>query len=238
MSGPGWRRRRGLVGLALAAGGLAGAPAAGEPAAPADDRGLGYSVGYQVGSDFRRQAVAIDPQVVVRGVRDALARAQPAIPAEEMRAALAEVRRQAEAAARRQREEEALGRLEAGRAFLARNRGREGVTALASGLQYEVLEAGRGPRPGPTSRVRVHYRGTLLDGTEFDSSWARGEPASFGLDGVIAGWREALPRMPEGSRWRLFVPPELAYGERGAGRRIPPNSTLVFEVELLSAKAE
>jgi FKBP-type peptidyl-prolyl cis-trans isomerase len=151
-----------------------------------------------------------------------------------MRAALTEVRRQAATAAR----EQARSNLEAGRSFLARNRGREGVIALASGLQYEILEAGSGPHPDPTSRVTVHYRGTLLDGTEFDSSYGRGEPAIFGLDHVIAGWREALPLMPEGAKWKLFVPPDLAYGERGAGPRIPPNATLVFEVELVSANAE
>ena len=229
-------RMRRLSVLAVAACLFTGASSAGEPAD--EKQKLGYSVGYQVGSDFRRQGIAIDPEMVVRGVRDALAGTEPALPPEEMRAALTEVRRQAAIAAREQREEQARSNLEAGRSFLARNRAREGVTALASGLQYEILEAGSGPHPDPTSRVTVHYRGTLLDGTEFDSSYGRGEPATFGLDHVIAGWREALPLMPEGAKWKLFVPPDLAYGERGAGPRIPPNATLVFEVELVSAKAE
>lgn len=235
MSSPDGSRMRSLAVLAVAACLFAGSSSAEEPKGPADEKEkLGYSVGYQVGSDFRRQGIAIDPEMVVRGVRDALAGAEPAVPPEEMRAALTEVRRQAATAAR----EQARSNLEAGRSFLARNRGREGVIALASGLQYEILEAGSGPHPDPTSRVTVHYRGTLLDGTEFDSSYGRGEPAIFGLDHVIAGWREALPLMPEGAKWKLFVPPDLAYGERGAGPRIPPNATLVFEVELVSANAE
>lgn len=122
----------------------------------------------------------------------------------------------------------------AGAAFLEENKGKPGVVATASGLQYLVVVAGSGPRPRPTDEVTVHYRGTLVDGTEFDSSHARGEPASFRLDAVIPGWVEALQLMPVGSVYRLFIPPELAYGEKGAGLMIGPEATLLFEVELLA----
>ena len=122
---------------------------------------------------------------------------------------------------------------EAGIRFLAENRGTAGVFATASGIQYRVERAGQGPRPRASDRVRVHYRGTLLDGTEFDSSYARNEPAVFGLDQVIAGWTEGLQLMPVGAKYRFWIPGALAYGQRGSPPTIPPNSTLVFDVELL-----
>ena len=122
----------------------------------------------------------------------------------------------------------------AGQAFLAENAGREGVTVTESGLQYEVLQAGEGASPGPEDTVEVHYRGTLVDGTEFDSSYGRGQTVQFGVTQVIPGWTEALQLMQVGSKYRLVIPPELAYGAGGAGQTIGPNSTLVFEVELVS----
>lgn len=127
----------------------------------------------------------------------------------------------------------AAANLEAGRAFLAENEQREGVVALESGLQYEILTASEGPRPGPTSTVTCHYHGTVIDGRVFDSSVQRGRPASFPLNRVIAGWTEALQLMSVGSKWRLFLPPHLAYGEQQISAEIGPNSTLIFEVELL-----
>jgi FKBP-type peptidyl-prolyl cis-trans isomerase FklB len=123
-----------------------------------------------------------------------------------------------------------------GEAFLAENRKKEGVKVLPDGLQYKVLKEGNGKKPKADETVTVNYRGTLIDGTEFDSSIKRGEPSTFRVSGVIKGWTEALQLMPVGSKWQLFIPPELAYGERGAGEVIPPNSTLIFEVELLSIK--
>jgi len=125
-----------------------------------------------------------------------------------------------------------------GQAFLDENGKKEGVVVLPSGLQYRIIEAGDGTSPGPTDAVTVHYRGTLLDGTEFDSSYGRGQPATFQTNGVIMGWYEALQLMREGSRWELFVPPDLAYGASGAGPIIGPNSTLIFEVELLAVHKE
>jgi FKBP-type peptidyl-prolyl cis-trans isomerase FklB len=121
-----------------------------------------------------------------------------------------------------------------GEAFLAENKKKEGVKTLPSGLQYKVVKAGSGKKPKLDDTVTVHYRGTLIDGTEFDSSLRRGKPATFPVSGVIPGWTEALPLMEEGAKWQLFIPPKLAYGERGAGSLIAPNATLIFEVELIS----
>lgn len=118
--------------------------------------------------------------------------------------------------------------------FLAENAKREGVTTTPSGLQYEILQEGTGEKPGPTTRVTVHYEGSLSNGNVFDSSYKRGQPATFGVNQVIAGWTEAMQMMPVGSKWRLFIPSELGYGSRGAGGSIPPNAALVFDVELLS----
>jgi FKBP-type peptidyl-prolyl cis-trans isomerase len=155
---------------------------------------------------------------------------------EEMRQALTELKQQAAAAAKQQREEQAGKNLEEGKAFLAENAEKEGVKTLPSGLQYQVLSQGQGDQPAATDTVTVHYRGTLVDGSEFDSSYGRGEPATFPLDRVIRGWTEGLQLMRPGAKYRLFVPPELAYGERGEGPKIGPNHTLVFEVELLSVQ--
>ena len=128
--------------------------------------------------------------------------------------------------------------MEAGKNFLAENAKKEGVVTTASGLQYKVLKEGDGPKPSAESNVEVHYRGTLIDGTEFDSSYKRGEPATFPVSGVIAGWTEALKLMPVGSTWELYIPATLAYGTRGAPPVIGPNETLVFEVELITVKAK
>lgn len=132
------------------------------------------------------------------------------------------------------RDELAATNLSAGKAFLEANKAKAGITTTASGLQYEVITQGTGPQPKPSDTVSVNYRGTLIDGTQFDSSYDRGQPAQFQLDAVIPGWTEALQLMPVGSKYRIYVPAELAYGERGAGGQIGPNAALIFEVELLS----
>jgi FKBP-type peptidyl-prolyl cis-trans isomerase FklB len=198
---------------------------------------LSYSIGYQVGGDFRRQGLEIDPELVVKGVLDAQAGFEPLMTPEEMRRALTELKQRAAAVAKQQREEQAAKNLAEGKVFLAENAGKEGVRTLPSGLQYQVLSEGEGDPPAATDTVTVHYRGTLIDGSEFDSSYGRGQPATFPLDGVIPGWTEGLQLMRPGARYRLFLPPELAYGERGGGPKIGPNSALVFEVELLSVEA-
>jgi FKBP-type peptidyl-prolyl cis-trans isomerase FklB len=213
---------------------LPGVAGAAEAAGPEQEQEkVGYAVGYQVGGDFRRQGLSVNPEMVVRGVLDALAGSESLMTADEMRQSLVEVQREAEAARRREQERLAAENLAAGRAFLEKNGEQQGVRTLPSGLQYRVITPGTGPTPRAEDTVTVHYRGTLIDGSEFDSSYGRGEPATFRAEEVIAGWKEALPLMSEGARWELFVPPELAYGEAGTGR-VGPNSTLVFEVELLS----
>jgi FKBP-type peptidyl-prolyl cis-trans isomerase FklB len=206
------------------------------PAPESEKQKLSYSIGYQVGGDFRRQSLELDPELVVRGVRDAQAGAEPLMTPEEMREALTELKRQAAATAKQRRDELARKNLAEGEAFLAENAAKRGVTTLPSGLQYQVLAEGSGDPPAATDGVSVNYRGTLIDGTEFDSSYARGEPATFRLDGVIPGWTEGLQLMRPGAKYRLFVPAELAYGESSAGAKIGPNSTLIFEVELLSVQ--
>ena len=150
-----------------------------------------------------------------------------------MQAMLVELKRKVVAVQQKERAAEEKKNLEAGEAFLAKNANKDGVISLPSGLQYRVLEAGKGRQPKATDTVMVHYRGTLIDGTEFDSSYSRKQAATFRADRVIDGWREALSMMKEGAKWELFIPARLAYGKRGAGK-IPPMSTLIFEVELLS----
>jgi FKBP-type peptidyl-prolyl cis-trans isomerase len=178
--------------------------------------------------------VDVDPAVFARGLKDALSGGPALLTDEEVRAAVAGLReelRSRQVAAVRTRAE---GNKKEGEAFLAANATKEGVVTLPSGLQYKVLKAGDGRKPTEADTVEVHYRGTLLDGTEFDSSYKRGQPQSMAVKGLVKGWIEALPLMPVGSKWQLFVPPPLAYGERGAGRNIGPNATLVFEIELVA----
>jgi len=220
--------------VALVLGQLPSSAGTGEPVGPEGEKGkVGYAVGYQVGGDFRRQGLSVNPEMVVQGVLDALAGAAPLMSAEEMQRTLVEVQRDIVAARQKQQEELGAENLAAGLAYLAANGVKEGVVSLPSGLQYRVITPGTGLTPRADDTVTVHYRGSLLDGSEFDSSHGRGEPATFRADRVIAGWKEALQLMREGAKWQLFVPSELAYGEGGSGR-IGPHSTLIFEVELLS----
>ena len=223
---------------------IAQVPAAGTPEAEERARILAgrtertsYALGVDFGRKLRQQPVDVDTDFFGRGVRDALAGGNTLLTEEEIQAALVMV--QGERRERHVREQAEQKRALAeknrkeGQAFLAENKAKEGVVALESGLQYKVLRAGGGARPGAGDTVVCHYRGTLLDGTEFDSSHRRQTPGSFLLKRVIRGWREALPLMPVGSKWELFIPPQLAYGVRGT-RGVGPNATLVFEVELLS----
>ena len=195
---------------------------------------ISYSIGYQVGGDFKRQGVELDTDLLVKGIRDAAGGAEPRVSPQEMRKTLVDLKKKVEADERKRRNEIAEKNRAEGEAFLAANGKKEGVVTLPSGLQYKVLAAGKGKSPNPTDNVTVHYRGTYVDGTEFDSSFKRNAPATFGVDRVIAGWQEALPMMKEGAKWQLFIPSNLAYGEKGAGGQIGPNATLIFEVELVS----
>ena len=155
---------------------------------------------------------------------------------EEIRATISELQKRVTAERQKELKEKGAKNLEESKKFLAENQKKEGIKTLPSGLQYKVLTEGTGKTPKETDNVTVNYKGTLIDGTEFDSSYKKGQPATFQVNGVIKGWTEALQLMKEGSKWQLFIPPELAYGERGAGPTILPNSTLIFEVELLTVK--
>ncbi len=191
---------------------------------------VSYGIGLQMGDQLTQNGFdGLDTALVMEGIRDALEGNEIQLSNDELRASFEVVSEKQEALAQERQEKAA----EMGRLFLMDNAKRDDVTETASGLQYEILEEGKGEIPSVNSTVRVHYHGMLIDSTVFDSSVARGEPAEFPVSGVIAGWTEALQLMPVGSKWRLFIPHELAYGERGAGAAIPPYSALVFEVELL-----
>jgi FKBP-type peptidyl-prolyl cis-trans isomerase FklB len=197
---------------------------------------LSYSVGYQVGGDFKRQGLDINPEMLLKGVQDSLLGKEPLMTPQEMRSTLAEVQKTVAAAQNQKNKAQVEKNLAEGRVFLAENAKKAGVKTLPSGLQYKVIKEGFGAMPIATDTVTVHYRGTLIDGTEFDTSYSRGKPATFRVDGVIAGWTEALQLMKEGDKWQVFIPPNLAYGEKGAGTKIPPNSPLIFDVELISVQ--
>ena len=191
---------------------------------------VSYGVGRQMGEQIAAQPFdGVDPQSVADGVFDALSNNASAISEQDIQAAFTEIEKvmQEKAAA------EAEVAAKAGLEFLAENAKRDDVTVLESGLQYQILTAGDGEKPVATSTVKTHYHGTLINGDVFDSSVDRGEPAEFPVNGVIAGWTEALQIMPVGSKWRLFVPSDLAYGDRGAGGQIGPHCALIFDVELL-----
>jgi peptidylprolyl isomerase len=189
----------------------------------------GYGIGLQIGQQLAGSGMEVEAEAVARGIFDVLNNNPPAIDINEVTKALQELGQRAEAA-----QAEAFKALEAeNQAFLEENKKAAGVIVTDSGLQYEILTEGNGAKPTAESTVRVHYTGSLIDGTVFDSSVKRGTPAEFPVGGVIKGWTEALQLMPVGSKWRLTIPHNLAYGERGAGTSIPPFATLVFEVELL-----
>lgn len=189
----------------------------------------GYGIGLQIGQQLLASGMNVDAEGVARGIYDVLNQNPPAININEVSKALQELGQRAEAA----QAETFKALAEEGEAFLEENKKHASVKVTDSGLQYEVLAEGNGKKPSSTDTVRVHYTGSLIDGTVFDSSVTRGTPAEFPVSGVIRGWTEALQMMPVGSKWRLTIPHELAYGERGAGASIPPFATLVFEVELL-----
>lgn len=189
-----------------------------------------YGIGYQTGQQLMQQQFeGFDEAAIMEGLMDALKGQAPQVNPDDINNAFTELNKQIQA------EQESAGAeaAKAGEAFLADNAKRAEVTVTESGLQYEVITEGNGAKPTKDSTVRTHYHGTLIDGTVFDSSYERGAPAEFPVGGVIAGWTEALQLMPVGSKWRLSIPYQLAYGERGAGGAIAPYSALVFDVELL-----
>jgi FKBP-type peptidyl-prolyl cis-trans isomerase FklB len=193
-----------------------------------------YALGMNLGATLHRQSVPVDPNILARGLRDALAGGKTQLTEEQAKATLMEVQTEMRKKQQEQMQQAGEANKKDGEAFLAANKSKDGVVTLPSGLQYKILTQGTGPKPAASDSVVCNYRGTLIDGTEFDSSYKRGEPATFPVSGVIKGWTEALQLMPVGSKWQLFVPSDLAYGDRAPGPEIGPGSTLIFEVELLS----
>lgn len=234
--------RGGLFGMLLVLGGAAhaqsGARAAAAPLKP-DKAKLSYAIGYQIGSQFADGRPDVEIPVLVRAIQDAYAKRHPSVPMQEMHLQLQRLDQQMHAEALAEFKRIAVANARKSTEFMARNRKQPGVVQLPSGIQYAVLSQGDGKvNPTVSSTVTVNYRGMLVDGTEFDSTWAHGAPVSFSVDKVIRGWQDVIPRMHVGDRWKVVIPPQLAYGETGALPRIGPNEALVFEIELLAIKPE
>ena len=193
-----------------------------------------YALGMKMGANLKRQDVPVDPNILARGLKDGLAGSKTLLTDDEAQAAIVQVQTELRTKQQEKMQEAGAANKKEGDTFLTGNKAKEGVVTLPSGLQYKILKEGTGLKPAATDSVVCNYRGTLINGTEFDSSYKRGQPATFPVNGVIKGWTEALQLMPVGSKWQLFIPAELAYGERGPDPAIGPNATLIFEVELLS----
>jgi len=197
---------------------------------------ISYCIGMDIGKSLKKQPIDINPEILAQGIKDAFSGVKPLLTEEEFRNIMTNFKKEMMDKQRAHLKTLGEKNKKEGETFLAENKKKEDVVTLPSGLQYKVINEGKGEIPKLTDTVTVHYRGTLIDGSEFDSSYRRGQPATFKVNGVIAGWTEALQLMKVGSKWRIFVPSNLAYGERGAGREIGPNATLTFNVELLSIK--
>jgi FKBP-type peptidyl-prolyl cis-trans isomerase FklB len=197
---------------------------------------VSYIIGTDIGKNLKKQSMDINPEILYRGIKDAFSGSKLLLSDEEIQAVMTEF--QQKMMAKQAEKMSKLGEVnkKEGEAFLETNKKKDSVVTLPSGLQYKTVVEGTGKIPTLNDTVTTHYRGTLIDGTEFDNSYKRGEPATFPVKGVIAGWTEALQRMKVGSKWRLFIPSTLAYGERGAGQVIGPNATLIFDIELISVK--
>ncbi len=198
---------------------------------------LNYSVGYQIGSDFKIQNFEIRPDAILKGMQDAMSKNEALMTKDEMRQTMAGLGKEVAELKRKKKENQATKAKLKSKQFLLDNTKIPGVKVTDSGLQYRVIEQGnKGQYAELNDTVVVHYRGRLIDGTEFDSSYKRGKPASFKVSQVISGWAEALQIMPRGSTWQLVIPAELGYGSKGAGKLIPPDSVLVFDIDLISIK--
>jgi len=196
---------------------------------------VSYSIGMDIGTTLKKQELDVDPAILARGIRDSMSGQKPLMTDQEMRDTITTFQKEMMAKQQEQTKQMGEKNKKQGEAFLAENKKKEGVKTLPSGLQYKVIKAGKGKKPKATDTVTTHYRGTLIDGTEFDSSISRGKPASFPVNVVIPGWTEALQLMEEGAKWQLFIPSNLAYGDRGTpGGPIGPNATLIFDIELIS----
>ncbi|MGR6036038.1 MAG: FKBP-type peptidyl-prolyl cis-trans isomerase [Candidatus Nitrosoglobus sp.] len=209
---------------------IGGAAVAGE--LETDTQKLSYIIGYQFGHSMQQQGIDLDKKTLMLAIEDALNKEPSRLSPEQAKEVMGAMQQRAQ----QQQAEQAEENKAAGEAFLKANKEKEGVTELPSGLQYKIIQQGKGKTPTADDTVVVNYRGTLTNGTEFDSSYKRNEPVTFKVDKVIPGWQEALKLMPVGSKWEVVIPSKLAYGEQGAGRFIGPNETLIFDIELLKIK--
>jgi FKBP-type peptidyl-prolyl cis-trans isomerase FklB len=211
--------------------------AAKKPALKTQKDKLSYAIGIDMGTSLKKNAIDVEPDILFRGIKDALSGSKPLMTEQELKETIQTAQKELMAKHQAQRKVLAEKNKKEGEAFLAANKKKKGVKTLPDGLQYKIITEGKGEKPKATDTVTVNYKGTLIDGTEFDSSYKRNQPATFPVSGVIKGWTEALQMMPVGSKWELFVPADLAYGERGTmGGPIGPDAVLIFEVELLSIK--
>jgi len=208
------------------------------PALETQNEKESYSIGYQVGLSMKNDGVEVDVEKLVQGLQDAVNEQEPLLSNEEMRSLIVALKERAREVQMRKFSEAKVKNAEESAKFLEENGKKEGIKTTESGLQYKIIKEGEGEIPGVEDFVMVHYRGTFTDGEEFDSSYSRGEPQRLQTDGVIKGWTEALQMMKVGSKWEIFVPPDLGYGRNGMPPKIPPNSVLVFEIELLSIDKE
>ncbi|OGP63135.1 MAG: hypothetical protein A2170_16300 [Deltaproteobacteria bacterium RBG_13_53_10] len=230
--------KSGLI-IALSIGILAGQVYAQDVVLKTPKDKVSYSIGMDIGMTLKNQSIEVDPAILARGIKDSMTGQKPLMTEQEIRDTIAAF--QKEMTAKQQELAKQMGEKnkKQGETFLAENKKKEGVKTLASGLQYKVIKAGTGKKPKATDTVTTNYRGTLVDGTEFDSSARRGKPATFPVKGVIPGWTEALQLMEEGAKWQLFIPSNLAYGERGTpGGPIGPNAALIFDIELISIQGQ
>lgn len=197
-----------------------------------DKQKFSYAIGFQIGSQLKGDNLDVDVDALTQAIKDMLAGTEPRLTMEQMQAAVNSIQQ------KRQEQQMAIAdqNKKAGDEFRAKHKKEKGVTELPSGIQYQVIKDGSGKQPAATDTVKVHYKGTLINDVEFDSSYARGEPAEFPINGVIKGWQEIVPKMKVGSKWKVVIPPDMAYGPRGTGGAIGPNETLIFEIELLEIK--
>ncbi|MBB6610068.1 FKBP-type peptidyl-prolyl cis-trans isomerase [Pontibacter sp. Tf4] len=191
---------------------------------------ISYIIGRDMAGNLKKQGIDVNPDAFIKGMKEAIEGKPSTLSQAEVQEAMMQLQQEMGA----KQGAAASENKQAGEAFLAENKNKEGVKTLPSGLQYEVLKEGSGKSPSASDKVTTHYHGTLIDGTTFDSSYERGQPATFPVNGVIAGWTEALQLMKEGAKWRLYIPSDLAYGSQGAGDVIGPNAALIFDVELIS----
>lgn len=196
-----------------------------------------YALGMDIGKSLKDVPIDLSMEQLTQGLKDTIGDGQPRLSDKQLRTTMQSMMTEMQAAQKKKTQAKAEENAKAGKEFRAKNKEKEGVKVTDSGLQYKVKQAGEGESPESGDRVKVHYEGRLIDGTVFDSSRERGEPVTFPVDAVIPGWTEALQLMKPGARYKLVIPPDLAYGERGAGAKIGPNETLVFDVELLEVKA-